>query len=253
MSPHYSEIIAGRLPVLSCLKAKRRRPDCLYVYGRSKEINEIVACAKNVTVQYTDRKHLDTLSFGVKNQGVVLRAAPLPVFTVEDWVHRHKNEKNQALVVLDGIEDPQNFGAIVRSAAACGASGVLFSKDRSSPITTAAMKAAAGGMEHVDLIQATNLVRALAHIKEQGFWITALDADAKMKLWEVGLTGRVALIIGSEGAGIRRLVCEHADFTVSIPLVGAVSSLNASVSAGIVLAEWIRQTRGSEWKSAKHL
>ena len=243
MTSHHTEIVAGRLPVLSCLKAKRRRPECLYVYGDSKELSEILVCAKNVVVKQVDRKQLDDLSFGVKHQGVVLRAAPLPVFTVEDWMHRHK-ETSQALVILDGIEDPQNFGAIVRSAAACGASGVLFAKDRSSPITTAAMKAAAGGMEYVDLIQATNVVRALEQIKEQGFWIAALDADAKTTVWEADFTGRVAMIIGSEGAGIRRLVREHSDYVVSIPLVGAISSLNASVSAGIALAEWRRQIRG---------
>ena len=155
-------------------------------------------------------------------------------------MHRH-GESRQVLVVLDGIEDPQKFGAIVRSAAACGASGVLFAKDRSSPVTTAAMKAAAGGMECVDLIQATNLVRSLEQIKEVGFWITALDADAETVLWDNDLTGRVAMIIGSEGAGIRRLVREHADFIVSIPLEGVISSLNASVRAGVALAEWMRQ------------
>lgn len=243
MAAHHSEIIAGRLPVLSCLKAKRRTPDCLYVYDRLKDLDEILACAKNITVRKADHKQLDDLSFGVKHQGVVLRAAPLPVFTIEDWMHRHK-ETSQVLIVLDGIEDPQNFGAIVRSAAACGASGVLFAKDRSSPITTAAMKAAAGGMEYIDLIQATNVVRALAQLKEQGFWIAAFDADAKKTLWEADFTGRSALIIGSEGAGIRRLVREHADFVVSIPLAGAISSLNASVSAGVALAEWLRQNRG---------
>ena len=242
MAAHHSEIVVGRLPVLSCLKAKRRRPDCLYVYDRSRDLEEIIACAKDIAVRRTDRKQLDDLSFGVKHQGVVLRAAPLPIFSIEDWMHRH-TEANQLLVVLDGIEDPQNFGAIVRSAAACGASGVLFAKDRSSPITTAAMKAAAGGMEYVDLVQATNIVRALEHAKGQRFWIAALDADAKKTLWEADFTGRIAMIIGSEGAGIRRLVREHADFAVSIPLAGAISSLNASVSAGIALAEWLRQNR----------
>lgn len=242
MTSNHTEIIAGRLPVLVCLQVGCRVPEQLYLCGQSREFEAVLNCAGNVPVQYTDRKHLDTLAHGVKHQGVVLRARPLPVFTAEDWLHRHK-ESQQALVVLDGIEDPQNFGAIVRSAAACGASGVLFSKDRSSPVTTAAMKAAAGGMECVDLIQATNLVRALKQIKEAGFWITALDADAGKDIWGNDLTGRVALVIGSEGAGIRRLVREHADFIVSIPLEGVISSLNASVSAGVALAEWMRQNR----------
>lgn len=242
MTSHHTEIVAGRLPVLVCLQTGQRAAEHLYLCGKSKEFEDILASAGNVPVRYTDRKHLDTLSYGVKHQGVVLRAKPLPVFTVEDWVHRHQ-ESHQMLVVLDGIEDPQNFGAIVRSAAACGASGVLFAKDRASPITTAAMKAAAGGMECVDLIQATNMVRALEHVKKNGFWSTALDAEAETPLWDHDFAGRVAMIIGSEGAGIRRLVREQADFAVSIPLEGVISSLNASVSAGIALAEWRRQHR----------
>lgn len=240
MTAHHTEIIAGRLPVLVCLQTGRRVPEQLYLCGKPQEFEELLDCSGNVPVKYTDRKHLDTLSFGVKHQGVVLRARPLPIFTVEDWIHRHA-EPRQMLVVLDGIEDPQNFGAIVRSAAACGTSGVLFCKDRSSPITTAAMKAAAGGMEAVDLIQATNLVRALDYLKENGFWITALDAEADKTIWEADFTGRTAMIVGSEGAGIRRLVREHADYVVSIPISGAISSLNASVSAGIALAEWLRK------------
>jgi len=242
MTAHHTEIIAGRLPALVCLQTGRRIPEQLYLCGQPREFEELLACAGKVPVQYTDHKHLDTLSFGVKHQGVVLRARPLPIFTVEDWMHRHP-DSSQVLMVLDGIEDPQNFGAIVRSAAACGASGVLFGKDRSSPITTAAMKAATGGMECVDLVQTTNLVRALEYLKENGFWITALDADAEKTIWDADFTGRLAIIIGSEGSGIRRLVREHADFMVSIPLDGIVSSLNASVSAGIALAEWLRQNR----------
>lgn len=242
MTSHHTEIVAGRLPVLVCLQMRRRVPEQLYLCGQPKEFEALLACVGNVPVHYTDRKHLDTMSFGVKHQGVVLRARPLPIFTVEDWMHRHK-DASQVVMVLDGVEDPQNFGAIVRSAAACGASGVLFGKDRSSPVTTAAMKAAAGGMECVDLVQATNLVRALEYLKENGFWITAFDADAGKTLWDADFKGRTAMIIGSEGSGIRRLVREHADFTVSIPLNSVVSSLNASVSAGIALVEWLRQNR----------
>ncbi len=240
MTAHHTEIIAGRLPVLVCLQVARRVPEQLYICGQPKEFEELLACAKDVPVKYTDRKHLDALSFGVKHQGVVLRARPLPIFTVEDWLCRHPDDC-QMLVVLDGIEDPQNFGAIVRSAAACGATGVLFCKDRSSPVTTAAMKAAAGGMEYVDLIQATNLVRALEFLKKNRFWVAALDADGDRTIWQADLSGRTAMVIGSEGAGIRRLVKEHADYVVSIPISGVISSLNASVSAGIALAEWLRQ------------
>jgi len=242
VTAHRSEIVAGRLPVLACLKARRRHAECVYVYTGARDVDGVLAYAGETPVQRVEQKQMDALSGGVKHQGVVLRAAPLPVFSIEDWFSRHK-EAQAALVVLDGVEDPRNFGAIVRSAAACGAAGVLFAKDRASPVSVAATKAAAGGMEYIDLIQATNLARALEKLKKQGFWIAALDASAAKTIWEADFTGRIAFVIGNEGTGIRRLVKEHSDYTVSIPLAGPISSLNASVSAGVVLAEWVRQTR----------
>ncbi len=229
--------------MLVCLRARRRRAQRLYIGDRSKDLADILESAADIPVERVDQKQLDALSLGVKHQGVVLRAAPLPIFSLEDWLQRHA-EPDQALVILDGVEDPQNFGAIARSAAACGASGLLFAKDRASPITTAAMKAAAGGMEHLDLIQATNLARAVAQLKEQGFWTAAFAEDASKAIWDVDFTGRIAFIIGNEGVGVRRLVKERADYMVRIPLAGAISSLNASVSAGIALAEWLRQRHG---------
>ena len=240
MAGHHSEKVAGRLPVLAALQAGRRRPRCLYVYEHAKDLGAIKEAAATIPVEQVNRKRLDDLSAGVNHQGVVLQAAPLPVFPLDDWMQRHP-EPEQALVMLDGVEDPQNFGAIIRSAAAFGAAGVLFAKDRASPITTAAMKAAAGGMEYVDLIQVTNLARALETLKKQGFWIAALAEDAEQPIWKADLRGRIALIIGNEGTGIRRLVKERADFLLSIPLTNALPSLNASVSAGIALAEWSRQ------------
>jgi len=147
------------------------------------------------------------------------------------------------VVALDGVEDPHNFGAIVRSAAACGACAVLFGKDRAAPISAVSVKSAAGGMEYVDLVQATNLVRSLDALKKAGCWIAALDAEAPQDLWDADLTGRIVLVIGSEGKGIRRLVNEHCDLHLRIPLRGPITSLNASVSAAIALAECLRQRR----------
>ena len=123
---------------------------------------------------------------------------------------------------------------------ACAA-GVLFQKDRAAPITPAVVKASAGGVEYIDLILATNLVRDIRRLKEEGFWVYALDAGGDRVLWQSDLKGRVALVVGSEGAGIRRLVKEQSDFVISIPVRDELGSLNASVSAGIALAEWVRQ------------
>jgi len=143
------------------------------------------------------------------------------------------------------VQDPHNLGAVVRSAAACGAAGVLFAKDRSAPLSPAAVKAAAGAMEYVDLVQATNLARALGVLKKAGFWVAGLEAEGAKVLWDADLGGRMALVVGSEGKGIRRLVREQCDLLVRIPLTGPITSLNASVSAGIALAECVRQRRGT--------
>lgn len=233
-------IVFGRIPVLECLRARRRPPRRLYVLASARGIDDILGAAKGVPVEETDRAGLDRLAAGGNHQGVVLRAAPTEVFDLETWLERHP-EPDAFAVLLDCVEDPQNFGAVIRSAAAFGAAGVLFGKDRAAPLSPAAVKAAAGGVEHVDLVQVTNLARAVEQMQKAGFWAAALDADGQKTLWEADLTGRTLVVVGNEGDGIRRLVRDRCDFVVSIPLSGAISSLNASVSAAIALAECRRR------------
>lgn len=234
--------VVGRIPVLECLRARKRTARRLYVLRGAQDLDEIRAEAHGIPCEQCDRNRLDQLSGGVVHQGVALEADPLPVLNAGDWA-RGALPDQAVVIVLDGIEDPQNFGAIVRSAAACGACAVVFGKDRSAPLSTAAMKSAAGAMEYIDLIQATNLVRAIEELKKAGFWIAGLDAAADKTIWEADLKGKIALVIGSEGRGIRRLVREHCDFQLRIPLSGPITSLNASVSAAIAIAECVRQRR----------
>lgn len=208
----------------------------------AKGLDELIAEASGVPVEETDRNRLDQLSGGVVHQGVVLEADPLPLLDAGAWA-RGPFPEQAVVVVLDGVEDPHNFGAIARSAAACGAYALVFGKDRSAPLSAAAMKSAAGAMEHIDLVQATNLSRAIDAMKESGFWIAGLDAAGDKTVWEADLKGRIALVIGSEGKGMRRLVREHCDFLVRIPLTGPITSLNASVSAAIAIYECMRQRR----------
>lgn len=203
-------------------------------------IDFIRAAAEDVPVEELPRKDLDALADGMVHQGVLLDADPLPLHKAETWA-RAPFPDDAIVVILDGIEDPHNFGAIIRSAAACGARGVVFGKDRAAPLSPAAVKSAAGGVEYVDLVQAANLVRSLELLKEAGFWLAALDAEAPRVLWEADLKGRIGLIVGGEGKGIRRLVQEHCDLHLRIPLTGPVTSLNVSVSAAIALAECLRQ------------
>ncbi len=235
-----SDYVYGKVAVLECLRAGKRAARKLFLLRDAKGLDEIRDAASGVPVEIRARGDLDTLAHGGVHQGVVLDAGPLPVLTLADWVESPPPD-DAIVVILDGVEDPHNFGAIVRSAAACGASAVLFGKDRAAPLSPAAMKSAAGGMEHVTLVRATNLVRAIDSLKEHGFWIAALDPSSEQLLWQADLCGRIGLVIGSEGKGIRRLVLEHCDHRLRIPLEGPITSLNASVSAGIALAECLRQ------------
>lgn len=232
--------IIGRIPVLECLRARRRAPRRLYVLSGAKGLEEILAAAAHVPVEERPRIQLDQLARGAVHQGVILDADPLPLYRLEDWV-RQEFPSEVIVIVLDGVEDPHNFGAIVRSAAACGARAVVFGKDRAAPVSSASMKSATGAMEYVDLVVAANLARALELLKQSGFWVAGLDACGDKRLWDADLKGRVAIVVGSEGRGMRRLVAERCDFTVSIPLTGPITSLNASVSAAVALVECLRQ------------
>lgn len=226
--------------MLESLRAKKRKARRLFVLREGRGFEAILEAAKGLPIETRSRMELDMLVEGGVHQGVVLEADPLPLCRAEDWVKRDFGP-NDLVVVLDSIEDPQNFGAIVRSAVACGACGVVFGKDRSAPISTVSQKSAAGAMEYVDLVQATNVVRCLEGLKQAGFWVAALDPEGKQVLWDADLKGKIALVIGNEGKGIRRLVHEHCDLHLRIPLTGPIPSLNASVSAAIALAECLRQ------------
>ena len=232
--------VPGRIPVLECLRAGKRKAHKLFLLEGAKGLESFRAAAGDVPIVECARAGLDRLLPHALHQGVLLQADPLPILNADAW-SRSAFEDDCVIVALDGVEDPHNFGAIVRSAAACGARAVMFAQDRAAPVSPAAVKSAAGGMEYVDLIQAANLVRSIDALKSAGFWVAALHADAPQPIWEADLTGRVVLVIGGEGKGIRRLVNEHADFHLRIPLTGPITSLNASVSAAIALVECRRQ------------
>ena len=234
------DCVVGRIPVLECLRAGKRPARRLYLLRNARDLDDIRDAAAGIPTEECDRNRLDQLSGGVVHQGVVLEADPLPLNDSGAWA-RGAFPEQAVVVILDGIEDPHNFGAIVRSAAACGACAVVFGKDRSAPLSAAALKSAAGAMEYIDLVQATNISRAIDDLKKAGFWIAGLDADADKTIWQADLKGRIALVVGSEGKGIRRLVREHCDFHLRIPLTGPITSLNASVSAAIAIAECVRQ------------
>ena len=234
------QLVIGRIPVLEALRAGKRRPVRLFIQRSAHDLDEVLNAAGTTPVQNCTREELDQRVAGQVHQGVILEAAPLPLSELADCLESITNPDAYVLI-LDGVEDPRNFGGIVRSAAALGAEAVIFGRDRSAPLSAAALKAAAGAMEYVNLVRVTNLSRCLETLKEKGFWVVGLDADAPQTIWEANMEGRLALVVGSEGKGIRRLVSEKCDFLVRIPLQGPVTSLNASVSAALAMTECLRK------------
>lgn len=236
------ELVAGRTPALEVLRAGKRSARKLFLLRGGQQLEPLRSAAayRNVPIEEVDRNHLNRMAGGGVHQGVLLQTDPLPLPDLKGWLAR-AGHPTGPLVVLDEVEDPQNFGGIIRSVAALGGGGVVFGKDRAAPVSTAAVKAAAGAAEYVDLLQVPNIPRALDMLKEASYWILGLDVKGPATLWEVDLMGPRAIVIGSEGRGIRKMVLERCDMLGRIPIAGPITSLNASVSAALALAECARQ------------
>lgn len=207
---------------------------------------ERLAGGVGAKVRAAPRARLDRLAGAAGHQGVVAVVSDYRYAEIEDLLEGARRRSEPALLVLlDGVEDPQNLGAIVRSAHALGAHGVVVPKDRSASVTPAAAKASAGAVEHCPVARVTNLARTLEELKEKGVWSVAAVPDGERDLGDVDLTGPTALVVGGEGAGVRDLVRRTCDYTARIPMGGELSSLNASVAAAIALYEAGRQRRES--------
>jgi 23S rRNA (guanosine2251-2'-O)-methyltransferase len=216
--------------------------------GRHGErIEEIVRLARErgVPVRFEERAQLERLAAGGRHQGVVALAAAKEVADFEDLAARAASDsaRHGLLLLLDGIEDPHNLGAILRSALAAGVHGVILPERRAAGLTDAVARAAAGALAHLPVARVKNLNRAMERLKEAGFWLIGLDERASQPHTSADYTGRVALVLGSEGAGLHELVRKNCDFLVAIPTSGPIRSLNVSVAAGIVLFEAVRQRR----------
>ena len=235
-------LIVGRNAVREALRAGRDMEKLLVSRGEATgSLREILALAreKGVVVQEVDRRRLDEMA--ENHQGVAALASMYAYSTLEEILAlaREKGEP-PFLVVLDGITDPHNLGAIVRTAECMGAHGVILPERRAVGLTPAAMKAAAGALEWIKVARVTNLTRALETLKAQNVWTYATDMDGE-DYHRVNFSGGCALVIGAEGQGVSRLVRETCDQVVSIPMKGHIDSLNASVAAGVILAEIARQ------------
>lgn len=203
-----------------------------------------LARERGAKVREAPRKKLDLLAGTERHQGVVAVVADYAYREVEEIVDRAKIKGEKPLVViLDGIEDPQNLGAIIRSAHALGAHGVIIPRDRAAGVGPTVAKASAGAVEHCPVARVTNVSAALETLKNLGLWTVATAADGERDLGSLDLTGPIGMVLGSEGGGVRPLVRRNCDHVVRIPMAGQVGSLNASASAAICLYEALRQRR----------
>jgi 23S rRNA (guanosine2251-2'-O)-methyltransferase len=237
-------IVYGINPVIEALRSGRARE--LRVGDRADDrVREILALAdeKSVRVRRVPADVLQRQSQGGVHLGVVAEVEDVRDHSLEDLVRGAAG--SPLLLVLDGIEDPHNLGAILRTADAAGVDGVIMQERRSAALGGAAAKASAGAVSHVKVAQVVNIARAIDELKELGVWSVGLAGEADASYDTLDLAGPTALVMGAEGPGLRRLVREKCDFLASIPMQGQVGSLNVSVAAGIVLFEAVRQRRAS--------
>jgi 23S rRNA (guanosine2251-2'-O)-methyltransferase len=229
------ETVYGVRPVIEAVRSRRREVFEVLDAAGNGEVAE-AAAASGVPVQKVPRARIEDLARGGAHQGVVARVGPYPYSGLDEILAA----PDPLLAVLDGVTDPRNLGAVLRAADGAGASGVVIPKDRAVGVTAAAVKASAGASEHVPVARETNLRRAIDRIKEAGVWVYAAEVEGTTYT-ELDLGGAVALVLGSEGRGVRRLVREGCDGAISIPMLGAVGSLNVSVAAAVLLYEARRQ------------
>jgi 23S rRNA (guanosine2251-2'-O)-methyltransferase len=240
-----SELIFGFHSIEAILENEPERfLEIFALKGREdKRLNPVINEARKfgISVQFMQRKALDNKANGEQHQGIMARVKPARQYSEKDLDEIIAREATPFFLVLDGVTDPHNLGACLRSADAAGVHGVIVPKDKSAKLNGTARKVACGAAETVPLIQVTNLARTLRDIKEAGVWVVGTAGETDTHVFDANLTGPMAIVMGAEGDGMRRLTREHCDVLVKIPMVGTVSSLNVSVATGICLFEVLRQ------------
>jgi 23S rRNA (guanosine2251-2'-O)-methyltransferase len=242
-----SEVLYGRHPVKEALKTGRPLNKILVARGLGGPMfHEIknLAVSRGVPFQTVDRQALDRLAAGGVHQGYLAFSAGKEYSTVDDILIKAKEQP--LIVVLAHITDPRNLGAIIRTAVACDVDGVIIPARRAAGLTGEAAKASAGAVENMPVARVTNLRQTLVYLKEHGFWVVGAEADAHALLWDVKLTGPLAVVIGGEASGLGRVVRKECDLVVRIPAAAGMPSLNASVAAAVILYEAIRQRREAD-------
>ena len=238
-------IIEGRNAVVEALRAGVTIDKVFVAKGETDPaLRHIISAARasGAVVVDADRRKLDAMSVTHAHQGVIAQTAGTEYVSISDILDIAAQRGEVPLIVIcDEITDPHNLGAIIRTCEAAGAHGVVIPKRRSAGLSATVVKASSGAVFNIAIARVTNLTSAVIELKKTGVWVYAASTDGDMPLWESDLTGPTAIVIGSEGAGIGRLIGEHCDFSVNIPMHGKIQSLNASVSAAILLYEAVRQ------------
>lgn len=244
----YEELtIEGRNAVLEAFRSGKT-VDKLFVQDGCKDgpVLSITREARkhDTIIQYVTKERLDQMSETGRHQGVIAVAAAYEYATVEDILEAAREKREPPfLFLLDGIEDPHNLGAIIRTANLAGAHGVIIPKHRAAGLTATVSRTSAGALNYTPVAKVTNLVTTIENLKKQGIWFVCADMDGET-MYQLNLTGPVGLVIGSEGSGVGRLVRETCDMQASIPMKGNLDSLNASVAAGVLAYEIVRQRLG---------
>ena len=233
--------ISGVHAVYEALASQSQPVEQIYIAreshaGKLKEIVEL-ARAHDVPVRREDRSVLDRMAPGEIHQGIIAIVCELSYAPFEALFRGER----PLVVVLDGVEDPHNLGAVIRTAEACGASGVVVPERHSAPLTATVAKVSAGALAYVPVVRVTNVVSALEQLKARGLWVIGVDIGGKQDWTSFDYTGPVALVLGGEHRGVRRLVREHCDVLVRLPMLGKIASLNVSVAAGVLMYEVVRQ------------
>ena len=246
-----SEQIEGRNAVLEAFRSGKC-VDKLFILDGCQDgpVRTIAreARKKDTIINYVSKERLDQLSETRAHQGVIAQVAAYEYSTVEDILAKaEEKDEPPFLILLDNVEDPHNLGAIIRTANLAGAHGVIIPKRRAVGLTSTVAKTSAGAINYTPVAKVTNLVRTMEELKEKGIWFVCADMGGE-SMYRMNLTGPIGLVIGNEGEGVSRLVKEACDFTASIPMKGDIDSLNASVAAGVLAYEIVRQRLASESK-----
>ena len=242
---NFDDQVEGRNPVLELLESGKDINKIFITRGEKHgSINKIIAMAKErrIIIAEKDKRQMDEIAQTRNYQGVIAQVPPFAYCEVEDILENAKSKKEDPFVIiLDGIEDPHNLGSIIRTAETAGVNGIIIPKRKAAAVNSTVNKVSCGAVEHMKIARVTNISDAIEKLKEEGLWICGTDINTEKYYYNQDLTGAIGIVIGNEGNGMSEKVKKKCDFLVKIPMKGKVTSLNASVSAGIIMYEVVEQ------------